>query len=294
MSEDAVKVLKAQADFTKDLYQVLSKGSGNLVFSPISLHTILSLAFQGAAGNTAQSFATALKIENANIAANGYKNIMQSLITMQKVTLHIANKIYAKDDYKLKKGFEDIAKSAFYSEIAQVNFNDRLNATKAINSWVEEKTKNKIKDLISPDGVDDSTRLVLVNAIYFKANWAEQFNERHTRKKPFYLNDKSKITVDMMHIDEIFPYRYDDDLEAQILELPYENRDVSLLIILPRKRNTLASVEAKLPSVDIASLVKNLKRFGYVNVSLPRFRIETTIQLRDALEKVGSHRFWRR
>lgn len=285
-SENTEKVLKANADFTTSLYQVLSKEEGNLIFSPISAHTVLSLAYQGAAGNTAQSFATTLKLQDANVAATGYSNVMQSLNNVQNVTLHIANKIYAKDGYKLKPSFNDIAKSAFYSEVEQVNFADNVNAAKAINSWVEQKTKDKIKDLISPDALDALTRLVLVNAIYFKGNWADKFDPADTKKEPFYLNDQDKIDVDTMHIMKKYRYGENSDLDAKILELPYENREVSMVIVLPNQRNGLKALEAKLASTDITTIVQNLYS-TQVSVALPKFRIESTIQLNDALKEVN-------
>lgn len=289
-SENTEKVLKANSDFTTNLYQVLSRKEGNLIFSPISAHTVLSLAYQGAAGNTAQSFATTLKLQDANVAATGYSNVMQSLNNVQNVTLHIANKIYAKDGYKLKPGFNDIAKSSFYSEVEQVNFADNTNAAKAINSWVEQKTKNKIKDLISPDALDALTRLVLVNAVYFKGNWADKFDPAKTKKEPFYLNDNDKIDVDTMHITKKFRYGEDSDLDAKILELPYENREVSMVIVLPNQRNGLKALEGKLASTDITTVVQNLYN-AEVNVALPKFRIESTIPLKDALKEVNFKKF---
>lgn len=284
-SENTEKVLKANADFTTNLYQVLAKKDENLIFSPISAHTVLSLAYQGAAGNTAKSLGSTLKLEDANVAATGYTTIMESLNNVQNVTLHIANKIYAKDGYKLKSSFNDVAKSAFFSEVEQVNFVDKVNAAKTINAWVEQKTKEKIKDLISADAFDNFTRLVLVNAIYFKGNWADKFKVSDTRKEPFYLNDNDKIDVDMMHIKKKFRYSDDSNLDAKVLELPYENREVSMVIILPNQRNGLRDLEAKLASTDITSVVKNMQRID-VNVALPRFKIESTIQLNDALKEV--------
>lgn len=284
-SENSVKVLKANADFTTNLYQVLSRKEGNLIFSPISAHTVLSLAYQGAAGSTAESFANTLKLPNAALAKDGYKNVIEALNNVQNVTLHVANKIYAKTGYKLKPTFNEVARNSFYSEVEQVNFDDRANAAKTINSWVEQKTQDKIKDLISPDSLDTLTRLVLVNAIYFKGNWADKFDKSKTKKQPFYLNDSEKIDVDMMHITKKFRYGESSDLDAKLLELPYENRELSLLIILPNQRNGIQGLESKLSSVDITSLTSGMYS-AEVNVALPKFKIESKIDLKDALKEV--------
>lgn len=285
-TNNSERVLKANADFTTNLYQVLAKSSdANLIFSPISAHTVLSLVYQGAAGATAQSFASTLQLPDANTAKDGYKSVIESLNNVENVTLHVANKIYAKSGYKLKAAFGDVAKSAFYSEVEQVNFSDKANAAKAINSWVENKTKEKIKDLISPDSLDDLTRLVLVNAIYFKGNWANKFDKSKTKKQPFYLDDNNKIDVDTMHITKKFRFGENENLDAKILELPYENRDVSMLIILPNQRNGLKALEAKLATVDVATLANQLYT-AEVNVALPKFKIESKIELNDVLKEV--------
>lgn len=284
-SENHEKVLRANADFTTNLYQVLSKKEGNLIFSPISAHTVLSLAYQGAAGETAQSFANTLKLPNANVAKDGYKGVIESLNNIQNVTLHIANKIYAKTGYNLKAPFNEVAKNSFYSEVEQVNFSDKVNAAKTINSWVEHKTKDKIKDLVSPDLLDDLTRLILVNAIYFKGNWAEKFDKSKTKKQPFYLDDNNKVDVDTMHIKERFSFGEDENLDAKILELPYENRNIRMLIILPNQRNGIKALESKLANIDITTLTNGLYSTE-VNVALPRFKIESTIELDDVLKQV--------
>lgn len=284
-AENTEKVLKANADFTTNLYQALSKSEGNLIFSPISAHTVLSLAYQGAAEGTAQSFANTLKLANAAIAVDGYRNVMESLNNVPNVTLHIANKIYAKTGYKLKDAFSDVARNAFHSEVEQVNFSDNTNAAKTINSWVEQKTKQKIKDLIAPDALDDLTRLVLINAIYFKGNWADKFDKAKTKKAPFYLNDSNKIDVDTMHLTKKFRYGENGDLDAKILELPYSNRDLSMVIILPNQRNGLKALEAKLASTDITTLTNALYT-AEVNVALPKFKIESKLDLKETLEQV--------
>lgn len=286
-SEQSAQVLRGNAGFGKNLYNVLARNSNeNLVFSPLSAHTVLALAYQGAAGDTAKAFASTLQLPESKSAADGYKNVMGSLNNVPNVTLHIANKVYVKSGVKLKSSFEQVARNSFYSEVEPVEFAQAAAAAKTINSWVENKTNKKIKDLISSDSLSDLTRLVLVNAVYFKGNWADKFDAAHTKKEPFYLNDNDKIDVDMMHIKKNFRFGENQDLDATILELPYTNKDLSFVVILPNAKNGIKKLEEKLASTDLTTLTNQLYSTE-VNVALPKFKIETKIDLQPILKQVS-------
>lgn len=282
----SAKVLLANTDFAKDFYQVLcNKESNNFIFSPISVHSILSLTYQGAAGSTAESFANTLRLENATVARDGYKSIIESLNNVEDITLYTANKIYVKTNYRLNATFNEIARYSFYSEIEQIDFEDNENAANTINVWVEKTTKEKIKNLISANDLNSRTRMILINAIYFKGNWRHKFNPLKTKKQPFYVNQNQVMYVDMMHTKERFRYSRIRNLDANILLLPYKNSDFSMLIILPNERNGIGYLESKLASVDIAGMVSNMQ-YSEVNVALPKFRIESTLMLNNILEEV--------
>lgn len=278
-------VLQGNGHFTKNLYQVLARSSGNVFFSPISIHAILSMASQGSAGKTQAAFIQVLKVPDLSVAAEGYKEVLSRLNAVQNVTLLMANKIFLKEGYKLKEGFQSVVTKQFFSEIQPVDFAKNDAAAKTINTWVEQKTNEKIKDLIEASDLNDDTRLVLVNAIYFKGKWAEPFDVKDTTTEKFYLNDQDTIDVQMMHISKKFYYKNDENLDAKVLELPYSNKDVSMIIILPNKKNGIAELEQKLASVDLTKITENMYR-PEVKVSLPKFKIETTIDLKDSLSEV--------
>lgn len=179
--ERALKVSNGNREFSKRLYDILSKEDGNVFFSPLSVHTVLSLLSQGAEKDTLSQLNYALNVTHDD-AKEGYKSVMSSVNNIKDVVLHIANKVYVKDSYKLNKNFEDVARSNYFSEVEGVNFAEAANAAAKINNWVEQKTNNKIKDLIKPDDLDALTRLVLVNAIYFKGDWLHQFKKDNTKK----------------------------------------------------------------------------------------------------------------
>lgn len=280
-------VCSGNSTFSNKLYEILSKKEGNVFYSPLSAHAILSLVYQGADGATADSMAKSLHLSDTKLAATGYQSLMETLNTVDNVTLHIANKVFVHHQRILKGEFDAIAKKHYLAETENVAFHpDNVAAANKINGWVEDKTNNKIKDLIQPDDLNENTRLVLVNAIYFKGNWLEQFKPELTKKEKFYLNDTDTVECDMMHMNKKFLYGEDDDLDAQIVSLPYKNQDLSLMIILPRSKTGIEALEKKLVTKDLSALSRNLRSVEVI-LSLPKFKIETTMDLNDPLKELG-------
>lgn len=279
-------VLQGNGLFTKNLYKILAKSEGNVFFSPISIHAILSLTAQGSEGITKEAFLKVLNVPSTEVSADGYKNVMDILNNVEDVALFMANKVYIQESYKLKDAFKTAIIKYFYSEIQPLNFSQSATAAEIINSWVENKTNQKIKNLISPSDLDNNTRLVLVNAIYFKGKWAKPFDVESTTTEKFYVNETDTIDVQMMHLTKKFYYKEDETLDAKVLELPYTNKDVSMIIILPNKRNGILELEKKLAGVDLTKITENMYR-PEVSVSLPKFKIETTMELNKPLVEVS-------
>uniref|UniRef100_A0A6P7FAL4 Antichymotrypsin-2-like isoform X8 n=1 Tax=Diabrotica virgifera virgifera TaxID=50390 RepID=A0A6P7FAL4_DIAVI len=280
-------VLQGNGLFTRNAYQILAQEKGkNIFFSPISIHAILSLASQGSGGKTQKALTSALQVADIATLAEGYKAAMLKLNSVEDVTLLMANKVYVKNEYALKDEFKDKVVNHFFSEVQNVDFSQSAAAAKTINTWVEEKTKDKIKDLIQPDDLNDDTRLVLVNAIYFKGKWAAPFKPEDTKTEKFYLNDNDSIDVQMMHTKKKFFFKNDEALDAKVLELPYTNKDLSMIVILPNKRNGINELELKLANTDLTKITENMFRPDVI-VALPKFKIETTINLEEPLTKLG-------
>ena len=287
MATDTItNVSKSNASLTTKLYDILSRKEGNIFLSPISLHAVLSLAYQGTAGETENAFRNVLDIPLAKSAAEGYKEIMSNLNKVDDVVLHIANKVFVKEGYTLKDTFKAVASQYFLSEAENLNFEENEVAAKIMNDWVEEKTNNKIKDLILPADLDELTRLVLINAIYFKGDWLMKFDPAQTTVEPFYISETEKVDCQMMHIKKKFDFAENSDLDAKILKLPYKNRNVSMVIVLPNKRTGIKELEKKLLTKDLSTLTNHM-RCVEVEVSLPKFKIETTIELNEPLKEVS-------
>lgn len=188
-------------------------------------------------------------------------------------------------NYSVKKSFNDVATKSFASEAQTLDFSQSQQSASTINGWVEDNTNNKIKDLISADSLGDDTRMVLVNAIYFKGFWTYQFKPSDTFKAPFYLNDQDSVTVDFMKTKKNFKYGHLQELDATAIELPYKDSDISMLIILPNSKTGLSALEGKLNTVDLGDISSKLYSME-VNVEIPKFKIEFDITLNEPLQKV--------
>ncbi|KAF2894162.1 hypothetical protein ILUMI_12016 [Ignelater luminosus] len=285
-STDIVHVTSGNAKFANKFYNILSRREGNVFFSPLSAHTVLAMAYQGAAKETAKQFASTLQVPDHKVAANGYNTIMSYLNKIQDVTLHIANKIFVMNGFPLKDTFKNTTTKLFLSETESVDFGDNVNSADKINGWVENKTNSKIKDLIAPDSLDSLTRLVLVNAVYFKGAWDNKFDKENTVTAPFFITPENKVDCQMMHNTSDYRYRIDEELDANIVELPYKNKNVSMVVILPNAIDGITKLEEKLMNVDLTTLTQNM-RYDEVQLSLPKFKMETTMDLKPILEEMG-------
>jgi serpin B len=150
---------------------------------------------------------------------------------------------------------------------------------------VEEKTKEKIKDLIPSKGVDELTVLVLTNAIYFKGEWKNKFEEQYTRRSDFYISARNKVEVDMMNIEENFKCYEDEKL--QIVELPYKGDELSMLVILPMEIEGIKELEKILTAEKLNTIISKM-RTGQIKIYLPKFKIDWgTFSLNNALIALG-------
>lgn len=277
-------------DFTMAMYQILKSTPGNLFFSPLSCHTVLSMLYPGSSGKTKDEFKTGLRLGNIEDQKllEGYSGLIEHLKSEdQQLVLDIANKIFMAQDYVLKEKYVNEVKQYFQTAIEKLNFGESAKATSTINKWVESKTNNKIKDLIPPNTLDSSTRAVLVNAIYFKGLWVKQFEKKDTKKQPFFQQTGGQKMVDMMKITSNYMYGEvnTDSMTAQVLEMPYKGTpNVSMVIVLPGQGVPIEKVED-----NLGSLSSNTKMYGMtkVVVSLPKFKIEQTIGLNEILKKMG-------
>jgi serpin B len=271
----ALLAFTAQADdFAFKLYDQLKTTEGNLFFSPASIETALAMTREGAAGNTLRQMMLLLGGEPAPFPKPA------------AVTLDTANALWTDQTFPVLEAFQQTVQEKYSAEIRSADFRGQPDAEREmINRWVEEKTRDKIKDLLAPDTVDDLTRLILVNAIYFKGDWLHAFDKQKTADEPFWTAAEESVDVPMMTMKPgRFGYMESDGFQA--LELPYQGDELAMLIILPKDRCGLARVEDGL-SADALSEWTAALRKEEVEVHLPRFKTESQFNLNQMLSGLG-------
>lgn len=278
--------------FALDLYSGGIEGDDNFFCSPLSISLALSMAYAGAGGETESQMAEVL---HTGLGQERYHDTFSALMkqantAMRKsnVRLQVAKAFFGQKGYAFRETFEQILQENYRSEMRRIDYKaSPAAARKEINAWVEEKTNGKIAELVPSSMVTQDTRLFLVNAIYFKADWHEKFDKKDTKPMKFWLEQNTSVEVQMMQQWEEFAYGENEQL--QILEMPYANKAVSMVVILPRKCRGLAALEAELSAEKLDEWLGLLSRPGKYDVRtlIPRFSMEKELGLDQLLSDLG-------
>ena len=267
--------------FTKRL---ASAQEGNLFVSPLSAHTALSMTWLGAEGATKQQMTKALSFSGLGrgVAEASYPDLTALLTAGDDAPyeLRMANALWGQEGFPWKKSFLTESSEVFGSGLRDVDFAGATEqARQAINTWVEDQTNQKIQELFPAGILDESTRMVLTNAVYFKGDWKHPFNKEGTSDQAFTLADGEAVQTPMMGQTEDFGYFENETLQA--VRLPYEGGDLSMLIILPRQTDGLDEVTRSMGAVYEACM-KGLSQRS-VSVTLPKFKLTWEGELKESL-----------
>lgn len=282
----------ANNQFALEFYREIIKKNGgkNVFFSPYSISTALSMTYEGAREKTAEEMQSVfhfLKDEKDRWLSNeGIYNKLNKKDAKYK--LNTANALWIQKNYKILPKYIDIVKNYYKGESRNLDFiKETEQSRKIINAWVEDKTNKKIVDLI-PEGVlDNLTRLVLTNAVYFKGQWVIQFDKKETREENFKVSWGETVKVQMMkyEIEKEPKFNYVETRDLQILELPYDGKELSMLVLLPKK-NDLKSLEKMLSFKNINEWKSKLVNQKVV-VNIPKFKFESKYSLNENLANMG-------
>ncbi len=279
-------VIEANNLFASDLYDKYKSGDGNLFFSPYSISSALSMTYEGAKGQTAEEIQLVLHLpDDKNRIHSDFKSIYTELNKAEKTyKLTTANALWAQEDYPFVDEYFNVVEEYYDGKVTNLDFKkDTENSRVTINNWVEDKTNDKIQDLIPTGMLTPDTRLVLTNAIYFKANWSNQFDAEDTRDGKFKLNSGQEVDTRLMH--KTSNYNYGETSDLQILEMDYLDNDLSMIMILP-KDNKLGKVEDDI-SKDKLEDWKNDMQTEKVRVTMPKFKFETKYFMAKDLKEMG-------
>jgi serpin B len=274
--------------FAFDLYGRLRSKEGNLFFSPYSVSGALAMTSAGARGQTLNEMARTLHFPDQNALHPAFKALTADINGAPGVKrgyqLSTANALWGMKRYPFKLDFLNLTRENYGAGFQEVNFADESVARQTINAWVEKETHDKIKDLIKPGMLDSNTRLVLTNAIYFKGDWASQFKKDNTRDDTFFVAGGKAVKTPLMH--QTGHFKYADLGDAQVLEMPYAGKQVSMVVLLPKKAEGLAALEKDLTGERWAMIVGRLREVE-VEVALPKWKTTAEFNLTNELSALG-------
>ena len=290
LSADVASIVAGNNRFAVDMYKHLASAAEpgeNVLVSPFSISTALAMTYAGARGNTAHQMADVLRFTLPDDRLHAaFGELMRDLSADREgYDLSVANRLFGQDGYPFKQPFLETTGANYGAPLESLNFvADSEAARERVNDWVAERTSDRIKNLMPEGSVNEETRLVLANAIYFDGSWKYEFDPHHTRKEIFYGPGGSESQVDMMFQSETLAYS--EQPGFQMLEMPYAGDDLSMVVMLPTDRNGLASLEPSLSPEVLQAGLDDLNDTT-VNVYLPKFKFDSSFKMGRALTDLG-------
>lgn len=284
-SLQAQNSIESNNQFGFDFYQKI-KSNSNFVFSPASINSAFAMTYNGAAGNTFNEMAQVFHFNKDLSEFNtNYKNLFTINEKQKDFQFHNANSLWIQEGMNIQTNFLDVNKTYYEASLNMLDFIENAEKSRiTINDWVSKKTHNKINDLLSPSSIDNATRLVLVNALYFKGSWKTQFKKELNTKEKFQVAKRDYIETDFMNAS-INTWYYQDKY-AEIVDIPYSNDDYSLMLIVPKCYRKFKKLEKKL-NLEIYNNFIAQKEKKRVKLSIPKFNIKSDYDLGETLVKMG-------
>ena len=279
-------------EFGLQLFKYIKLGTDdNIFFSPLSIATAVSMVYMGARGNTAKQIEDAIKLSSLGKEVHhSFKDLNSGLFSYPsspQYELKMANRLYGQKGLKFIPEYLASTHDIYGAQLEAVDFEKETEASReAINVWVAEQTAGKIRQLLAPGVLTPYSRLVLVNAVYFKGEWWKQFSECNTRDRPFYLSTSSTKAVPMMWRTGTFGFFYDESTKCKVLTMEYKGGAVDMMIALPDDIDGLAELESKLSDDVLRSWSINVLQFE-VEVTFPKFKFNKSCSLVDCLKRMG-------
>jgi len=291
---DLIALVDGNNAFAFDLYRALSQEDGNLFFSPYSISEALAMTYTGAREQTEADMASALSFLLSQDRLHPAFNSLDLQLSSrgkeaqgqdgEGFRLNVVNAIWGQQDYQFLAEFLDTLAENYGAGLRIVDFINQTEESRiTINDWVSDQTEGKIEDLIPQGAIDIMTRLVLTNAIYFNAAWQYPFEEEATVDGTFYLLGGGEVTVPMMMQSESFRYAMGDGYQA--VELPYDGRELSMVILLPED-GQFSAFEQSLNAGLVETIIGEMGT-KEVALTMPKFEYEASLGLKDTLSALG-------
>ncbi|XP_058411360.1 serpin B6 [Diceros bicornis minor] len=286
---------EANGTFALNLLKKLGEDNlKNVFFSPMSISSALAMIFMGAKGNTAAQMSQVLSLSKSGSGGGDVHQGFQSLLsevnrTDTQYLLRTANRLFGEKSYDFLSSFRDACHKFYQAEMEDLDFVSAAEESRQhINSWVAKKTEGKITELLSPNSVNPLTNLILVNAIYFKGNWDNQFDKQQTKERPFKVSKNEEKPVQMMFKKSTLKMTYIGEIFTKVLMLPYVGKELNMIIMLPDENTDLKMVEKELTYEKFIEWTRpDMMDEEEVEVFLPRFKLEENYDMEDVLRSLG-------
>lgn len=295
-AQDHIRAIAASNDFAFRLLQPLSGSQlDNVFFSPYSVTTALGMAYAGSYGMTRRELHEALKYNLVGIAEDkvvgAHAEHGRRLLEPSNSTLKIANAVVLDHKLDALSSYLKALKNGFGAELLKADFTkDEKVAIDIINAWVSQKTQKKISKLFD-EPLPSFTKLVLLNAIFFKGTWLNKFDRSKTAKAPFHMADGRSVKVDTMQGTVKAGYAYSRDIGATVLDLPYNGLDYSMSIFVPRNGTDIGVLRRRVNLETVKDALSRLREVS-IKVHLPRFKLEEKYDLKEVLPRLGIKRIF--
>ena len=288
-------LVTGNSNFAFTLYQQLKKNStGNLFYSPYSISTALAMTYAGAAGDTAKQMSSALHFTLPQSQLHSAFNQLALDLASRgqnaqgtngkSFSLNIANALWGQQDYQIQSAFLNTLAQNYGAGMNLLDFIDSPEDSRVtINNWVSSQTNNRINDLLPQGSIDQSTRFVLTNAIYFDAAWQNPFAKESTHDGTFNLIDGSTVTVPMMNNESGYSYVKGNGYQA--VELPYDSNEVAMDIIMP-DMGKFTAFESSMTADEMSGIIGSLKN-NFMTLTMPKFHFDSSFSLKSALSALG-------
>ncbi len=281
-------LVAANNEFAFKCYKSLRAGEENLFFSPFSISLCLAMSYIGAKNITAEQMASVLEFRDITNLNASFHWIMEGLNNPSRAKnyqLSTANALWLQQDYEVVPAYLEAVKKSYFGGIFAADFKNNVEGERqTINKWVEDRTNNRIKDLIKPQMINNLTRLILTNAIYFFSEWQNKFVRQMTQDDDFTLITGENVTVPLMYQKKYFAYT--ENAMFQGIEIPYRNADLSLVILLPKKVDGIIEMENSLKTKQLTGWLRKAP-FEEVVLYLPKFKITSEFSLANTLKDMG-------
>jgi serpin B len=272
-------------NFSFDAYKQLKSDKENLFFSPLSIDIALLMAYEGARTETKSEFEKVLHIDG-NFKQSEAINFISNLKKWNDSSnyMNISNAMWIKDKFKIRTDFQNTIQTKYSADIFSIDFSKREKSAFQINNWVSEKTNNLIKNIVSPGDINDQTRIVISNAVYFTGKWEDKFDVDLTNQDDFFSIEQTNVKTDFMHKTEHLDYY--ENADFQFISKQYIGNDKSFCVILPKNRYGISDIEAKLCKSLTDTIFNTISNVEVV-VSMPKFKFERSYSLNESLMKLG-------